>query len=315
MPIDLHEIYVPECRGNCNKQIRQTIAPNGICHEVISKMDGLPIRCVGSWSKQKVFYLLQYFAIFSKAMYKKWNGNINYVEICCGTGRCVARDTRTEFDGTALAIINLQEFDFLSSGIFVDFDNNVIDILGKRLHNRKSTKHHVIQGDYNDSKTLIKSLQDHIDINTGLTLFFIDPTDCSVPFALIQRIKNTFPNSDFIINVAIGTDFTRNVVDSIKNPDSYVNVRNKYMRFLGSKDFFNDNKTLELAELGDHTNLRTKFREYYIRSLSNIGLSYTDFIRVKPYYDIVFASQHQTGLKFWKSATKNKFDGQRTLDL
>jgi three-Cys-motif partner protein len=315
MPIDLNEIYIPECRGKCNKQTRQKIAPKGICHEIVSKVDGLPIRCVGSWSKQKVFYLLQYFSIFTKAMHKKWNGNINYVEICCGTGRCIARDTKIEFDGTTLAILKLTESNFLSNGIFVDFDNEVLDILEKRLVDIRSTKHHIIPGDYNDSKTLVRSLQERIDIKTGLTLFFIDPTDCSVPFTLIARIKNAFPNSDFIINVAIGTDFTRNVVGSINNPSSYINVRNKYIRFLGSKDFFSDKTTLELAEHGDLPNLRTKFREYYVKSLFEIGLTFSDFIRVRPYYDIIFASQHNVGLKFWKSATKNEFDGQKTLDF
>lgn len=315
MPIDLNEIYSPECRGGCNKQTRQKTAPKDICQIVPSKVDGLPIRCVGSWSKQKIFYLLQYFGIFTTAMHEKWDGNINYVEICSGIGRCVARDTKIEFDGTTLAVMNKPEFEYLSHGVFVDFDTEVIEILGKRLSHTESDKYHIVQGDYTDSKGLVESLKSIIDIKTGLTLFFIDPTDCSVPFSLIYQIKESFPNSDFIINVAIGTDFTRNVVGSIKNPESYVNARNKYIRFLGSKDFFLDDITLKLAERNDLVNLRAKFREYYVQSLSSIGLVYSDFVRVRPYYDIVFTSQHKLGLKFWKAATKYEYDGQKTLGL
>jgi len=315
MALDLNEIYVPECLGGCNKHARLKNAPKDICQIVISKVDGLPVRCVGSWSRQKIYYLLQYFCIFSTAMYKKWDGNINYVEICCGTGRCIDRERKIEFDGTTLAIMKKQEFKYMSNGIFVDFDEEVLGILKDRLNGLDINGYHLIHGDYTNSQLLVKSLQELIDVRTGLTLFFIDPTDCSVPFTLISRIKDSFPNSDFIINVAIGTDFTRNVIGSIKNPESYVNVRNKYMRFLGTKDFFLDDTTLQLAEQSDITILRTKFREYYIQSLLSIGLKYSDFVRVKPYYDIVFASQHSRGLEFWKKATKNEFDGQKTIDF
>jgi len=315
MPLELNEIYVPECRGNCNQQARQKNAPKGICQIVKSKMDGLPIRCVGGWSKQKIYYLLQYFGVFSKAMHKKWEGNINYVEICSGTGRCIDRDRKIEFDGTALALLKNQEFQYLSHGIFVDFDPEVLSILKNRLHDLDAERCNILQGDYNNSKALVESLKSLIDVRTGLTLFFIDPTDCSIPFSLISRIKDSFPNSDFIINVAIGTDFTRNVIGSINNPESYLNVRNKYIRFLGSKDFFRDDQTLILAEQGDLPNLRAKFRKYYMRSLSSQGLVYSAFVRVRPYYDIVFASQHKLGLKFWNDATKHEFDGQRTLGI
>jgi len=315
MPLELNEIFVPECQGGCNSLKRQKYAPKGICKIVKSQIDGLPVRCVGGWSRQKIYYLLEYFGIFSKSMHKKWDGNINYVEICCGTGRCIDRDRRIEFDGTALALLKKKEFAHLSRGIFVDFDPEVIGILENRLIGIEIDRYHIIEGDYNNSKVIVETLKSLIDIKTGLTLFFIDPTDCSVPFTLISRIKESFPNSDFIINVAIGTDFTRNVLGSIKSPDSYVNVRNKYMRFLGAKDFFNDSETLELAELNEMGNLRTKFREYYVKSLASIGLGYSGFVRVRPYYDIVFASQHKLGLQFWKAATKHEYDGQRTLSL
>ncbi len=315
MAHDLHEVYVKECTGKCNKQTRAKIAPNDICTLLESNTDGLPVRCVGSWSKQKIHYLLQYFGIFSAAMHKKWDNNINYVEICCGTGRCIARDLKIEFDGTALGILNHKNFEHISNAIFVDFDSTTLSILSERLAKHELTNYHLLEGDYNKAEALIENLSRSIDIRTGLTLFFIDPTDCSVPFNLISKIKDSFPNSDFIINLAIGTDFTRNVAGSINNPESYFKVRNKYMRFLGAKDFFLDERVSELAIQKNTKSLRTIFREYYVQSLSNIGLDYTDFIRVVPYYDIVFASQHELGLKFWKEASKYEHDGQKKLDL
>ena len=315
MNYDLNIVISKECTGNCNKNDRSLLTLNDICTKVKSEIDGLPIRCVGSWSQQKIYYLLQYFGIFSAAMHDKWSGNINYVEIGCGIGRCVARDLKIEFDGTSLGIIKHKEFEHISKAIFIDFDQYTIEILNKRIDNQSVNKCYTIVGDYNNPVSLIGSLKELIDIRRGLTLFFIDPTDCSVPFDLIYKIKNAFPNSDFIINLAIGTDFTRNVVGSVKKSESYVKVRNKYISFLGSKDFFTDPQTLEFVKINDTKNLRTKFREYYLKSLASIGLSYADFKRVRPYYDLVFASQHKKGIEFWKKATKNEYDGQRTINF
>lgn len=315
MPIDLNDISVPECKGRCNKEERRTLAPKDICQVVTSKVDNYPIRCVGSWSRDKIYYLLQYFSIFSTAMHRKWEGNINYVEICCGPGRCIARDKKVEFDGTSLAVMKKTEFKYLSNGIFIDFDNEVLEILDRRLSESDATNYSIVKGDYTKSKELVESLLSLIDIKSGLTLFFIDPTDCSVPFSLIQRIKENFKNSDFIINIAIGTDFTRNVVGSIREPDSYLRVRNKYSRFLGTADFFHDKESLELALRNSTDNLRTKFREYYVRSLNKIGLEYTDFKRIGHYYDLVFASQNGKGIEFWHKATKHEPDGQKKFDF
>jgi hypothetical protein len=41
---------------------------------------------------QKIFHLIQYFGIFTIGMKSKWQGNINYIEICSGPGRCVNRE-------------------------------------------------------------------------------------------------------------------------------------------------------------------------------------------------------------------------------
>lgn len=46
--------------------------PEGICN-VQKGEDGLPVRCVGLWAKDKYFYLGRYFEIFTAAMRKSFN--------------------------------------------------------------------------------------------------------------------------------------------------------------------------------------------------------------------------------------------------
>jgi len=142
---------------------------------------------------------------------------------------------------------------------------------------------------------------------------FIDPTDCSVPFSLISNIKDVLPNVDFIINLASGTDFNRNVINALLNQESYTRTVSKYSKFLGTVDFFRDPVNIKLAENKRNIELRNNFRESYKQSLRSIGYQYFDFKRIQHYYDLLFASKHETGLTFWKKANSIKADGQREL--
>ena len=68
----------------------------------------------------------------------------------------------------------------------------------------------------------------------SLNLCFIDPTDCSVPFILIKEIKETLPNVDFIINLASGTDFNRNIGNVILNDNQNLKLKYFYIDFIRS---------------------------------------------------------------------------------
>ena len=115
-----------DCDRCRNSEVRHTDA-DGLCTKVRSVVDGLPVRCVGGWANDKIYYLLQYFQIFAKGMAKKW-GKLRYVEICSGPGRCCTRNCK-EQDGTALSIVKNEHFDLLSDALFIDYSTNVIDIL------------------------------------------------------------------------------------------------------------------------------------------------------------------------------------------
>ena len=88
--------------------------------------DGYPVRCVGKWASEKIYYLLQYFQIFTQGMKNRWDGNIRYIEVCSGPGRCCTRD-RNELDGTALAVLKHPLFVHHKQALFFDFSENVVD--------------------------------------------------------------------------------------------------------------------------------------------------------------------------------------------
>jgi len=311
---EFNEVYNRKCLRNCDRDQRKTTTDNDICLIANSEVDSLPVRCVGEWSRTKIYLLTQYFGIFSTGMSNKWKGNINYIEICCGPGRCVERSTGMEIDGTSLCIINHKAFKYLRTAFYFDSDEVVVNTLNERLrgYDYKNTKAYL--GNYYIPDQICDIILTQAN-KYSLNLVFIDPSDCSLPFTMIESLKSNLPHVDFIINVAVGTDFNRNIIQVLLKPNSYQEVTKKYISFLGNTSFFENTKVKELAAKKDSLGLRNAFREEYISSLKRIGYQYFGQKQVKHYYDIVFASSSEKGLDFWEKATKNEYDGQRTLDL
>jgi len=300
------------CHKGCNKINRKEITENDLCTATDSSLDNLPIRCVGKWAIQKIYHLVQYFGIFSNGMKDKWKGELNYIEICSGPGRCVARENGLEFDGTALSIIKHDAFKNIKRAMFFDFSSVVIDTLNQRIKKLGITNAQALIGDYSQPRILCDKIK-HVVNPYSLNLVFIDPTDCSVPFSLIVNIKEVLPNADLIINLASGTDYNRNIINALLKPESYSKTISKYTRFLGSADFFKNSVNIKFATEKRNMDLRNNFRDSYTQSLNTIGYEHFAFKRIEHYYDLLFASKHERGLAFWEKANKIKYDGQRQL--
>lgn len=307
--IDNDTILNPSCQKNCNKDKRKQVTENDLCTIVVSVKDNQHVRCVGSWAEQKIYHLVQYFNIFSQGMKNKW-GKLNYIEICSGPGRCIDRDTGYEFDGSSLCIIKSNACANINKAIFFDYNSQVVQLLNNRIINTGVTNAIAKVGNYYDATGICNEILKETG-GTGLYLVFIDPTDCSVPFSLVKELKDKLKNVDFIINLAIGTDFNRNISNVLTNPVSYQTVLTKYRNFLGNDDFFN---TPDINKMNSEK-LRLLFRDSYIKSLNNIGYIYTDIKRIRNYYDLVFASANEKGKEFWDKANKIQFNGQRKLDF
>jgi three-Cys-motif partner protein len=295
----------------CNKDDRSRNTQDGICNQVASYMDNLPIRCVGDWSKQKISMLVKYFGIFAVGMKNKWD-RINYVEICSGPGRCIIKETGEEIDGTSLAIINHYSYEFIFKSIFIDNNQNVVETLNNRIESLSKGNASAICANYNKEDQLTQAIIDTIGTK-GLFLIFIDPTDCSVPFNLIRKLDTKLDSIDFIINMPVGTDFNRNVKNVILKKDQFKDLRKKYVRFLDDESFFNAPDNLRLSELDKNKELRSAFRTSYFSKLNDLGYKYVEGKSVKNYYDIVICTKHQRGLDFWKKAQKYDINNQQSL--
>ncbi len=307
--IDLHSCQNDACK-TCESEQRKEKTEDSLCTEVASAVDDMPVRCVGKWAYDKIYRLVQYFGIFTQGMKAKWEGKLNYIEICRGPGRCVMWETGEEIDGTALAIVQHSNFRMLQSATFIDFNTKVVDTLNRRLARiAQSRPVKAVEGDFKDIdglRTILRS------VHRGLNLVFIDPTECDVPFEAVQCIKETLSDADFIINVAIRTDFNRNVV-SAATDSRFHKARRKYEVFLGDDTFFKRPDIIEKANLNKHDELRSLFRERYKEKLAQIGLPHTDERSVENFYSLIFASAHERGLEFWKKANTYEPNRQKTF--
>jgi three-Cys-motif partner protein len=310
--LDLGYVKNPNCKQGCNKSDRLELTENELCTETISVVDSLPIRCAGEWATQKIYYLVQYFGIFANGMKNKWGGKLNYVEICCGPGRCIARENGIEFDGTALSIIKHNAFQHINKALFFDINAQVVETLNKRISKTGVKNAQAIVGNYYEPNSICQNILLEIQ-KDSLNLIFIDPTDCSVPFTLIKALTEALSKVDFIINLASRTDFNRNVLNSFLKPDSFSNSIKKYSSFLNSTDFFYNPLNIQNARDKRNIELRKAFRQSYVESMKNIGYLYFDYNNINHFYDILFATTDEKGISFWRKANKINFDGQRKL--
>ena len=305
---NLREIINHKCIKKCNTEKRKETTNHDICKVTKSEFDKLPVRCVGNWAYQKIYRLNQYFGIFSNGMKNKWSG-LNYIELCSGPGRCILRNTGEEIDGTSLSILRHPSFNFIKKAIFIDNDKIIIKILNRRIKHLSINNSYGVIGNYND----INMLEDIFsDINKNfLNLIFIDPTDCSVPFETIKFIKSYFKYVDFVMNFPYGTDLIRNIKKVIKNP--FYPSRKKYLKFLGSEDYFDRDEVKNLAESSTSQKLVLDFFKEYIKNLKSIELEYCESEQVKNYYMLLFASGNPKGLEFWKKSQNISPNDQREI--
>lgn len=256
MHIDLRQRSHTECLKR-DRSEREEIDTDGLCINIMSVLDGLPLRCVGEWAYDKIYRLAQYFGIFAGGMKNQWEA-LNYIEIGSGPGRCVIRENCTEVDGTALAIVRNPQFASLKKAIFIDASSRVTAILNQRLVSLGATPTaEAVVASYEDPSSLERVIGSVAP--RSLNLVFIDPTECDVPFKAIERVVGSLQNADLLINVALGTDVNRNIVQAILSP-THAKAREKYESFLGVPGFCAREENSGVSEAREFRGTQAQFR-------------------------------------------------------
>ena len=215
------------CRG-CDYKKN---APEGIC-KIKNASDGLPVRCVGLWAKDKYFYLKRYFEIFTSAMKDKWKGELYYIDLFAGCGRCRVRETFEEIDGSALVSLSVK-YPF-KKYIMVDLDADAVSALKKRVEKIPyKDRVKIIPGDCNEKiDKIIAEIPER-----SLSLAVVDPTGLHITFNALEKLTKD-RRIDLVITFPEGMDIKRNLSKYFKQSHSILDdyIGDKGWRQLFPKD-------------------------------------------------------------------------------
>ena len=91
--------------------------------------DGLPVLVQGAWSRDKLYFVEYFEALFNGGMKNLWPTRA-YVDLFSGPGMCIDRDTGEEFEGSPLLALGCSTP--FTHHYFNDIDTELIGALEQR---------------------------------------------------------------------------------------------------------------------------------------------------------------------------------------
>lgn len=269
--------------------------------------DGFCTRDSGLWTADKLWFWHRYLEITTKAMVPKtdrWTGGLIYIDLFCGPGVCVVRDTGVRVPGSPLLAAYARSP--FSKIILCEMDKKCADACEARMLTSPAADRFVlVRGDCN---ARIEEITQHIPPR-ALTLAFIDPNDIGVHFETLRALASG-RQCDFLMLFADATDLARNVDLYERTSDSKLDA------MFGPNSGWRD----AWAALPDQSGPKKRqfFARMYQQQIARV-LGYKGF-REKvingphgPMYNLIYASKHERGLEFWDKVTKKDRQGQTEL--
>ena len=275
---------------------------------VVLGSDGLPVREVGFWSKDKHHFLSRYVDAFTTAMKgnSAWTG-LGYVDLFAGPGRCKLRDGDEEFDGSPLIALDApEESKGFDEFVFADMSEIALEAIRSRFRARgASVSPRLFPGDCNRNIAAITEAMspDH------LHLAFLDPTGLHIDFDTVRKLTRG-QCVDLIISVMDQIDLLRNI-----HGPYYSNPSSNLDAFLGKEVAWR--KAFDGLANQDAAHVRDLILSLYRKQLRPIGYEhFGDPKRISnagPLYLLFFASKHALGARLWNRTSDKDRGGQSTL--
>jgi len=279
---------------------------NQMC-DYVQGPDGLPDYSCGIWTIEKLFFLCQYLAQTTQAMYNnpKFN-SLNYVDLFCGPGVCCVNNNGSvrRYPGSVvLAAGCIKPF---TNIYLVEKDPARLNAAKERI--AKINKVSKVHGWNDDANKIVDEVASAIP-ERSLTVAFVDPYSLNIHFETIRKLARARP-LDLLILFADRMDLERNVQATY-----YPQPNGKLDLFLGPSSNWRT-KWDQLVNR-DNGRIRQMFAELYLEQLAALGYQHAKTRIINgdhgPLYRLVYASKHELGLKFWKIAESEDLGGERKL--
>jgi len=278
------------CPAKCKDNKIDGLCPNK------SQKDGLSLRCIGSWSVDKMEYFRYYAEMFSTGMKYKWQ-NLYYVDLFSGPGRCIERESLKEFPGSPINALKIK--DQFTKYHFVDINKQCISDLKSRIG--KNSRVEYYSGDCNRE---IIDIVDAIPKFT-LSLAIIDPSSLQFSFDSYRKLAEK--KVDLIVNYPIGP-VERAVSSSFNLKSPAMDKFHPDWREAFSNEFGSGGKRQNMLNLIKDYKNKICSLGYVSGDLSDCPVFKNNKNSIL-YYLIAF-SKHEKGIDFWRKG-KERLEKKR----
>jgi three-Cys-motif partner protein len=261
---------------------------------------------LGGWTAEKLWFVGSYLAQTTHAMTgnPSFPGGLIYVDLFCGNGVCIGKETQRRFAGGALlAALCAKPFKQL---VLVDDNKANLDVLQRRMAATGAAPQMSV--DCADANDAIEWVVTQVPARS-LSIVFLDPWSLGVHFQTIETLTRQ-RRADLLILFPDAMDIDRNI-----NKDYYPKRSDKLDKAMGDDGAWRtiwDRVKGRSAEVRRHAMV-----EYYLGRLETIGYNFYDAHANArggtPLYKVVYASKDKLGLKFWRIAVSEDLFGQRSL--
>lgn len=264
--------------------------------EVVLASDGLPALKVGTWWRDKHFYVQRYMDIFNVAMYQKWKHR-PYIELFAGPGRCVIEDSQTEIDGSPIVAFRGRKL--FTDYFFMDASLDFIMALKSRVDQIGQEDVRYFTGDCN---ALVSELTKALPEERSLGLAFVDPYNWEINF---ETLKILTIGRRLDLMITFHTGHIRRWVEKMPH---------EFDAFFGDSGWYEEYRT----ERRRHQRVRALLNAYEkrLRGLGYLNIDDEVIVSNKQrglLYHLIFASKSPLGKEFWRKISKRSWSGQGKL--
>jgi three-Cys-motif partner protein len=275
--------------------------------------DGLLARGGRIWTREKLTYLEKYATAFMVAMAKKrgsgkWE-RLVYLDLLCGPGRDIDKETGKEFPGSPLIALSIEpQFDHL---FLAEKSSENMQALEERIFQKDKSRVTLITGDCN---LIVDDVLKSISSRT-LGLAFIDPEGFEVDFATLVKLARR--QIDLLYLFPSGIGIKRNLRNFFSLSESPMD------KFWGGNDWRDlpeAKRAAGAAQAEDPGKIVQSLVSAFLQKLSAVGFKHQDdaaplFKNTKnaQMYHLLFLSHSEVGLKIWRGIKRIPPGGQRSL--
>lgn len=264
--------------------------------------DGLPLDEVGPWAKEKHERLRQYVDITRQARRKfvEGTGGATYIDLFCGTGRSIIRDTSERIDGSPLvALKSARAGGVPFSEIHIaDASEETCRAAEARIVRAGGSPRIYVGPAEETINRIVAKLNPY-----GLHFAFLDPFNLQdLPFSVIEALSK-FKHMDLLIHVS-AQDLQRNLHNYVQPGDWRLD------RFAPGWRKVVDTRRPQHA-------VRAAILEYWAGKIEALGLPpsrhaqlISGTLRNQRLYWLVLAARHDLARQLWNKIRSPKRQGE-----